>query len=1019
MSMLRPAWVAMIALILIPWQSIDAQDDILSLKSSFRVGSEGVLCTAQYSGTDPRLSNMFDRAYRLVCRDAAASVGSLLVLKKNGSERANAIIEQWLDQYDCETGVGTELADLEVVAVIDCRDRKLNVGRRIYQTTVDDSVFLAEGLTGYDSVLTLGLRSLVMNRQIPGRVDVALTSASDPSAFARVQAGALDAGSAREEAYRRNVSGNYAEAIEFFETLLNRNDGNSRSSAEYLANQALQQSNLGQFVAANALFERATRQVASNDGVTQRMIRNFRTLHLLNQQDPAAALVALETPVAPPIELTASEEIATGFISPSIAELINRENRDLKKLGAFEARLLPRERAEILDGQALLLRGTALRLQGLYSDAQSTIDEGLARIGDVRSGQVRSIGWLQAEMLSEQALIAEAEGDIETADRQFGLAVTAFKAAFPQSPATLSAKTRYANFLVRQGQLERALTLYGEVVDETERVSGSSAMIRNLIAPYFSLLVDSADELDDRDDRLFRASQLLERPGVAQTQAILARELSEGDGEAAALFRLSLARERSIVSTTAEIDRLANVENLTSSQAERLANARETLDLFRTEQTAILSRLAQYSQYRALSPGRLSLAELQSLLEPEEAYFKISIIGENVYAQYIQANAVRSLRIPLTTQKLESLVSALRDSIIVIEFGQPTTYPFDVVRSRELYQILFGELESELATTRHLVFEPDGPLLQLPPGLLLQHQEPIDAYLEIQEQPDADPFNMAGLPWLARDLQISIAVSEKSFQDIRKIAPSNAKLAYLGVGTNAIPQAQLIPSVQQTDACHWPISTWQSPIASDELQIASQALGQSRSRLLTGTDFTDQALLTKQNLSDFRIVHFATHGLVTAPKPHCPARPALVTSFDNENSDGLLSFQEIFDLRLDADLVVLSACDTAGMATAAASREAGISTGGNYALDGLVRAFVGAGARSVLASHWPVPDDYDATKRLMSGMFEEGKSLPINQALQQAQLQLMDDPLTSHPYYWAAFVLLGDGMRPLAIQTLD
>ena len=96
-----------------------------------------------------------------------------------------------------------------------------------------------------------------------------------------------------------------------------------------------------------------------------------------------------------------------------------------------------------------------------------------------------------------------------------------------------------------------------------------------------------------------------------------------------------------------------------------------------------------------------------------------------------------------------------------------------------------------------------------------------------------------------------------------------------------------------------------------------------------------------------------------------------------------------------------------------ASREAGVATGGNYALDGLVRAFVGAGARSVIASHWPVPDEFDATKRLISGLLGARPGEPIAQALADAQAGLMDDPKTSHPFYWAAFIILGDGAKPL------
>jgi CHAT domain-containing protein len=83
----------------------------------------------------------------------------------------------------------------------------------------------------------------------------------------------------------------------------------------------------------------------------------------------------------------------------------------------------------------------------------------------------------------------------------------------------------------------------------------------------------------------------------------------------------------------------------------------------------------------------------------------------------------------------------------------------------------------------------------------------------------------------------------------------------------------------------------------------------------------------------------------------------------------------------------------------------------------LVRAFVGAGARSVVASHWPVPDQYDATKRLVGGLVGAQPGQPLAQALEQAQEKLMDDPKTSHPFYWAAFIILGDGAKPLVPAT--
>jgi CHAT domain-containing protein len=174
--------------------------------------------------------------------------------------------------------------------------------------------------------------------------------------------------------------------------------------------------------------------------------------------------------------------------------------------------------------------------------------------------------------------------------------------------------------------------------------------------------------------------------------------------------------------------------------------------------------------------------------------------------------------------------------------------------------------------------------------------------------------------------------------------------------------------------------------------------------------------MARTDLNDYRIIHFATHGLVAAPKPECPARPALLTSFGGGASDGLLTFSEIYGLRLNADLVILSACDTAGKASVAATREAGVTTGGGSALDGLVRAFVGAGGRSIVASHWPAPDDFKATERLISGLFKQPNITSVGDAMAAAQSILMDDANTSHPYYWSGFAIVGDGDRKLLSQ---
>jgi CHAT domain-containing protein len=212
------------------------------------------------------------------------------------------------------------------------------------------------------------------------------------------------------------------------------------------------------------------------------------------------------------------------------------------------------------------------------------------------------------------------------------------------------------------------------------------------------------------------------------------------------------------------------------------------------------------------------------------------------------------------------------------------------------------------------------------------------------------------------------------------------------------------------------LSSWSHPISAKELQVASailQPYDPGGVQVVTGEGFTDTGIENRSDLDQYRILHFATHGVVTSRAAKCPAQPALLTSFGGEGSDGLLTFKEVFDLRLDADLVILSACDTASQASSAATQQAGLATGGDVALDGLVRAFVGAGGRLVIASHWPVPDDYNATQRLITGLFSAPPGTPTVTALRMSQRQLMDDADTSHPFYWAAFAAVGDGEIPV------
>ena len=980
----------------------------LSIQNAFRIGDSGVLCTAQFAPDDPRLEQMFDRGYRLTCRDAAAEIGTLVALRRAAPIGAlpSALPGVTLD---CAKVEDASIEGLGNVEAANCSSAASGVGYRRYALRRSGVTYIVEGLAGYDPALRLALASVVKGEAMPGKVEVAATEVSDAAAFARVQAGALDRLNARDEAYLRNNSGRFAEAGQFFESLVARDRSDSAALAETLANQGLQQSNLGNFSAAVRLFNAAADAAPRGDGVTQRLLRNYRAIDALNAREPAQALVELQSGVAEVSGGLDEEDLRQGIIDQPLAVQINRENAALRAIGGVESGLTSLERAELLDAQAQALAGIAHRQQGDLAQAQELFESADRRIARVRNGRVISARWLRAEIAIEQALIAERQGDTAGAIESFDRAIENIGQSYPDSPALLAARARKAGLLARTGNDAEARALFAAVVENSGGVTEDGAILRDLLEPYFAVLASDGGEAASA--QMFAASQVLQRPGVAQTQAVLARELSEGNDEASALFRLSLNRSREIARTQADIAVLSAIAEPTQSQIESLASARESLEYLQGEQTALLAQLAQFPRYKALSPTRLGLEDLRTGLRPGEAYYKLMTVGNEAYGLWISPEGTESFAIEGGVAGLEDDVRTVRDSIAVEEAGQIVTYPFDIERSRQLFVKLFGPVEDRLGGVTHLIFEPDGPMLQLPPQVLVTSERSVADYKARQARPNADPYDVTGTDWLAKGREVSIAVSPRGFIDLRKTAASKAQRAYLGLGHNAVPAQRPVAAV--ADECSWPLANWQAPIPADELYAAQAELGQGASRVLTDQAFTDTALLADPTLDEYRVLHFATHGLVTAPKPSCPARPALITSFGGEGSDGLLSFAEIFDLKLDADLVILSACDTAGMATVAASREAGVTTGGNYALDGLVRAFVGAGARSVVASHWPVPEQFEATERLITGMLEARQGQSLGKSLAEAQTALMADPESSHPFYWGAFIILGDGSRAL------
>ena len=191
------------------------------------------------------------------------------------------------------------------------------------------------------------------------------------------------------------------------------------------------------------------------------------------------------------------------------------------------------------------------------------------------------------------------------------------------------------------------------------------------------------------------------------------------------------------------------------------------------------------------------------------------------------------------------------------------------------------------------------------------------------------------------------------------------------------------------------------PDASRELRALGMTVGTSPV-LLTGSK-ASKTRLREEMLTNYRVIAFATHGLVGGEVAGL-SEPALVLT-PSAADDGLLTASEVMQLRLDADWVILSACNTAS----------GEGAGGS-SFGGLASAFIHAGARALLVSHWPVRDDVAARLTVRAiAIGKENPAISRAEALQRAMREIRDDPshdtdsdTWAHPNAWAPFTLIGD-----------
>jgi CHAT domain-containing protein/ribosomal protein S7 len=509
--------------------------------------------------------------------------------------------------------------------------------------------------------------------------------------------------------------------------------------------------------------------------------------------------------------------------------------------------------------------------------------------------------------------------------------------------------------------------------------------------------------------------------------------------------------------------------------AAQIAALRKQLAEIENRLTAIEARLEkQFPDYAALaSPKPINAQELQRLLGKDEALvFVLSAEGHwETYLFVVTQEGFEWRTIPLKGEALAQKVAAFRRGLDVdalhrglarlectqaeadkrglsrIECGQELAKEceeaekrglarpdcatakgrrelFDLGLAHELYGTLLGPVEPLIKDKRNLIVVPSGALTALPFHLLVTEQP-----VEVNTPRDLAAYRDAA--WLLKRHAVSVLPSVASLKALRAFAHKDvAGKPLVGFGDpvfNAEEEGRSGAEHQRTVvATRSYTEFWKGveidrstlskalprlPETAAELRAVAKNLGAPESGLHLRQD-ASETTVKRSPLSDYRVVYFATHGLV-AGEIKGLAEPSLALTLPkqpSETDDGLLTASEVAQLKLNADWVVLSACNTI----------AGDKPGAE-ALSGLARAFFYAGAHALLVSHWAV--ESNAAMRLTTSTFDIMKSDPTlgrAEALRRAMLAYMNDatnPLNAYPALWAPFVVVGEGAGQFVAAT--